>query len=33
MIADRVAENPGPLTEDGLRGFYAELLALMKREL
>jgi len=32
MVAERVAENPGPLSEAGLRGFYAELLALMKRE-
>ena len=33
MIADRVRENGGPLSEEGLRGFYAELLALTKREL
>jgi chorismate mutase/prephenate dehydratase len=33
MFADRVAENPGPLSEEGLRAFYAELLALTKREL
>ena len=33
LVADRVAENPGPLSEAGLRAFYAELLALMKREL
>ena len=33
MIADRVRENDGPLSEDGLRAFYAELLALTKREL
>ena len=32
MVADRVSENAGPLSEDGLRGFYAELLALTKRE-
>lgn len=33
MVAERVRENPGPLTEAGLRAFYAELLALTKREL
>jgi chorismate mutase len=33
MVADRVAENPGPISEEGLRGLYAELLALTKREL
>ncbi|MGZ4291112.1 MAG: chorismate mutase [Gaiellaceae bacterium] len=33
MVAERVRENEGPLSEDGLRGFYAELLALTKREL
>jgi chorismate mutase/prephenate dehydratase len=33
LIADRVRENSGPLSEQGLREFYAELLALMKREL
>lgn len=33
MVAERVGENPGPLTEAGLRAFYAELLALTKREL
>jgi chorismate mutase/prephenate dehydratase len=33
MFADRVAENEGPLSEEGLRAFYAELLALTKREL
>ncbi len=33
MVADRIAENNGPLSEDGLRAFYAELLALTKREL
>ena len=32
MVAERVAENGGPLSEDGLRAFYAELLALTKRE-
>ena len=33
LIADRVRENSGPLSEQGLRAFYAELLALCKREL
>ena len=33
MLAERVAENGGPLSEDGLRAFYAELLALTKREI
>jgi chorismate mutase/prephenate dehydratase len=33
MLADRVRENGGPLSEEGLRAFYAELLALCKREL
>jgi chorismate mutase / prephenate dehydratase len=33
MVAERVDENRGPLSEDGLRAFYAELLALIKREL
>jgi chorismate mutase/prephenate dehydratase len=33
MHDDRVRENQGPLSEDGLRSFYAELLALTKREL
>ena len=32
MIADRLRENAGPLSEDGLRAFYSELLALIKRE-
>ena len=32
ILADRVRENEGPLSEDGLRAFYAELLALTKRE-
>jgi chorismate mutase len=32
MVADRVGENAGPLSEEGLRRFYAELLALTKRE-
>jgi chorismate mutase/prephenate dehydratase len=33
MFDDRVRENGGPLSEDGLRSFYTELLALTKREL
>ncbi|HEY6961165.1 MAG TPA: chorismate mutase [Gaiellaceae bacterium] len=33
MVAERIAENPGPLSADGVRSFYAELLALTKREL
>jgi chorismate mutase len=33
LVSERVRENSGPLSEDGLRGFYAELLALTKREL
>ena len=32
MVDDRVGENRGPLSEAGLRTFYAELLALTKRE-
>jgi chorismate mutase/prephenate dehydratase len=32
LVAERVRENDGPLSEDGLRTFYAELLALTKRE-
>ena len=32
MIEERVTENPGPLSADGLRSFYANLLALVKRE-
>jgi chorismate mutase len=33
MFEDRVRENGGPLSEAGLRSFYAELLALTKREI
>ena len=33
MIETRVGENEGPLSDDGLRAFYLELLALTKREL
>lgn len=32
MTEERLQENAGPLSEDGLRSFYAELLALTKRE-
>jgi len=32
MVAERLQENDGPLSEAGLRAFYAELLALTKRE-
>jgi chorismate mutase/prephenate dehydratase len=32
LVAERVRENQGPLSEQGLRAFYAELLALVKRE-
>ncbi len=32
MLAERATENEGPLSEEGLRSFYAELLALTKRE-
>jgi chorismate mutase/prephenate dehydratase len=32
MVDARVRENAGPLSESGLRAFYAELLALTKRE-
>jgi hypothetical protein len=33
MLDDRARENGGPLSESGLRAFYAGLLALTKREL
>ena len=33
MVETRVEENEGPLSDDGLRAFYVELLALTKREL
>jgi chorismate mutase len=33
MVDDRVRSNTGPLSEAGLRRFYAELLAVVKREL
>jgi chorismate mutase/prephenate dehydratase len=32
MVDEQVAANPGPLSAEGLRAFYAELLALVKRE-
>ena len=32
MFDERAAENAGPLSDDGLRAFYGELLALTKRE-
>jgi chorismate mutase len=32
MVAERLRENDGPLSEAGLRAFYADLLALTKRE-
>jgi chorismate mutase len=33
MVAERIAENGGPLSEEGLRAIHGELLALVKREL
>jgi chorismate mutase/prephenate dehydratase len=33
LFEDRARENRGPLSEEGLRAFYTELLALVKREL
>jgi chorismate mutase/prephenate dehydratase len=33
LIETLVRENPGPLSDEGLRSFYIELLALIKREL
>ena len=32
MVEDQLATNRGPLSEEGLRAFYTELLALVKRE-
>lgn len=32
MIDEQLAENDGPLSDEGLRALYAELLALTKRE-
>ena len=33
MLAQQSGENSGPLSEEGLRALYAELLELTKREL
>ena len=33
MVESASSENDGPLSDDGLRAFYVELLALTKREL
>jgi chorismate mutase/prephenate dehydratase len=33
LLDERLAENTGPLSDEGLRAFYIELLALIKREL
>ena len=33
IVEERVAENRGPLSDEGVRRFYTELLALVKREL
>jgi chorismate mutase/prephenate dehydratase len=33
LIEARVRDNSGPLSDEGLRSFYVELLALLKREL
>jgi chorismate mutase/prephenate dehydratase len=33
LIAERLSENTGPISDEGLRAFYIELLALIKREL
>jgi chorismate mutase / prephenate dehydratase len=33
MVEDQVRANTGPLSDDGVRSFYVELLALVKREL
>jgi chorismate mutase/prephenate dehydratase len=33
LIDERLAENRGPVSDEGLRAFYIELLALIKREL
>jgi chorismate mutase / prephenate dehydratase len=32
LLEERLRENNGPLSADGLRAFYVELLALVKRE-
>jgi chorismate mutase/prephenate dehydratase len=33
LLEERVRENPGPLSDEGVRAFYVDLLALIKREL
>ena len=33
LIEERLAENQGPISAEGLRAFYVELLALIKREI
>jgi chorismate mutase len=33
LVEEQLAANPGPLSAEGLRHLYAELLALTKREL
>jgi chorismate mutase/prephenate dehydratase len=33
LIDERLRENGGPISNEGLRAFYVELLALIKREL
>jgi chorismate mutase / prephenate dehydratase len=33
LIDERLAENQGPISNESLRAFYVELLALIKREL
>jgi chorismate mutase / prephenate dehydratase len=33
LLDERVQQNHGPLSEDGVRAFFVELLALIKREL
>ena len=33
LLDERVRQNSGPLSDDGVRAFFVELLALIKREL
>jgi chorismate mutase/prephenate dehydratase len=33
LIEERLGDNAGPISDEGLRAFYLELLALIKREL
>lgn len=33
LIDERVRDNTGPISDEGIRSFYVELLALIKREL